>query len=1190
MAAPELNLNKTREIIRLGPGSEISHYRILEELGAGGMGVVYKARDLKLGRDVALKFLSERLTSQGSQRARFIREAQSASALNHPGICVIYDFHEEHGLSFISMEFIDGDTIKRKLRDGPFDVVAAIEYLLQIAEALGAAHARGIIHRDIKADNIIINRDGRAKIMDFGLACLAGQGDLTMEPQIAGTPYYMSPEQIQGKSIDRRSDIFSLGIVFYEMITGRLPFAGDYYLAVLYAVIHSQPQPVEDIVPGIDGRIGGVIAKCLKKNPDDRYGSCDDLLSDVNTIIGQKAGGIRRPILAKPPGAKAPAGDNFIGREEYLRQLRAQIDAALAGTGNTVLISGEAGVGKTQLTARAAEYARDSGMSVFWGRGLYREAGLPYHAVASAIKSGLSPNSRLVLENLVARGRNFGIDISGQLAMLQAFLNVGPETTKPLNKEQLWNLVLQLLKLVSNDRPALLVIDDLHWADAASLDLFLFLARNFQELPILMVGTYRQGETTSSKDEELSPGLENLLRQLRIENSAIQIDLSRFTPEETGSAIAGLLKGGKPDEELVRAVYSRARGNPLFTAELVNLMKAQGAISFDGSTWRLSADSAIPSTTDRIRDIILQRLDRLAGADRGILELAACEGQSFGSGTMVSALGIDRIQLLKRLQSLEREHALIHHEGARYQFEHPLIREVIYEGIFPELRQEYHRLIAEDLMGKFKDDDEHASQIAHHLLLSENKALAPAYLLRAAANFRKVFACDDAVEYYRRAHEIIHDDPGRSAEITAQTLEGLGDCYASLGKTSEAEGYYSELLQVAEASSAVSYKISAHRKLGDTYRMIGKTEETLGHCQEAVDLSRKHWDPARLTESLNTLGFAYFSRAGNWELAVKNLEEALELARSRNDIQNQAISLGFLGLTYLHKGDLKVSSNWLEEALSIQQSINDKKGLSQTLNFLGQLYDRMGMLEQAITSYSESVEIKKKIGDFAAIPGGLNGKGDTYRDAGDIERAIDFHFQSLRLARAQQNFAAQCDNLRDLGMDFLILGDLAGAERYLTDVLALARQINNTWYLTRSHISMGELRLSSGQPGEAAEHAALGLEMARKLNARELIIEALWVNARIFRASDHSGNRIKEMLEEAIGLAEDGGYNVLLWQLLRDLGVTHGLMNDHDMKRECFQKAKRVLTAILEQPRDRSLCGGLLKYPSVVELLEFNGR
>jgi non-specific serine/threonine protein kinase len=279
------NFGETRPFKVLSPGTQVSHYKIIDKIGAGGMGVVYKAEDTKLKRHVALKFLPPHLTQDPEAKSRFVHEAQSASALDHSNICTIHEIDEvEDGQMFISMACYEGETLRARLERGPLPVDDALDIAEQVAEGLREAHKRGIIHRDIKPANLIITPQGQVKIMDFGLAKLAGQTRLTRTGTAMGTVAYMSPEQASGKDVDQRSDVWALGIVIYEMLTGRLPFEGDYEQAMVYSLLNEDPEPLTKIRPEVPDDLERIVAKALQKTPSERYQSSEVLWIDLERL------------------------------------------------------------------------------------------------------------------------------------------------------------------------------------------------------------------------------------------------------------------------------------------------------------------------------------------------------------------------------------------------------------------------------------------------------------------------------------------------------------------------------------------------------------------------------------------------------------------------------------------------------------------------------------------------------------------------------------------------------------------------------------------------------------------------------------------------------------------------------------------------------------------------------------------
>jgi eukaryotic-like serine/threonine-protein kinase len=305
-------------------GQIVSHYRILEKLGEGGMGVVYKAHDITLDRTVALKFLPPSLTSSPGEKERFYHEARSAAALTHQNIAVVHEIGETtDGQLFIAMECVDGKTLREQIQEGSrgqhpgISVADALAIIIQVADGLTAAHERGIVHRDIKPENILVTPKGQAKITDFGLAKLRGATRLTKSGSTLGTAAYMSPEQGRGEEVDHRSDIFSLGVVLYEMLAGHTPFRGEHPAALIYSIANEVPAPLARYNEKVTDELQHIVSKALEKNPEDRYQHMDEMLSDLKReqkkLEYAKSGHLTNQAIPPPPTGKGTI-KNWAGR------------------------------------------------------------------------------------------------------------------------------------------------------------------------------------------------------------------------------------------------------------------------------------------------------------------------------------------------------------------------------------------------------------------------------------------------------------------------------------------------------------------------------------------------------------------------------------------------------------------------------------------------------------------------------------------------------------------------------------------------------------------------------------------------------------------------------------------------------------------------------------------------------------
>jgi predicted ATPase len=810
---------------------------------------------------------------------------------------------------------------------------------------------------------------------------------------------------------------------------------------------------------------------------------------------------------------------------------------------------------------------------------------MPYHPFISALKNGIQNLDNKFLTTLSVLANRNGINLSGSLPFIKSFLSLSDEPISLLNKEQLWNAIFLFFQTVAADKPLVLILEDLQWADKTTLGLFSYISRNSTNLPLLLIGIHRPPEIKVDDKAELNPLIE-IKRQLNIEELAIQIILERLTIEDTEILVSKLFNS-KAEGNLVRKIFQHTEGNPLFISELIKLMKDKNFVKFENGKWRLENNKSSFALTEKVQDVIQQRVDRLEKDLHEILEFASCEGEYFQSDTLTSCLKIPKIPLLKSLNVLEKEYHLIKHEKNRYKFDHILIKEVLYKSILDELRDEYHRMIAGYFISQYSANDELASIISYHLLASGENEKAVNYLIRAAKRAKELHATEDAMNYYQKVDSILKRIKSSDISLLLKTEEGLGDMHSLMGNTKTALERFNKYLQISRDSNNHVEEIRALRKISEVLQIQGRINEAFNLCNSALELAKTTNSKQELVHCINTMAFIYASK-GQYNLTIELSSEAHSLAVELNDSKNQSISQSNIGFAYWHIGNYPFAMEYLNHALKLQRSIGDSLGLSTTLNFLGMAYWKLGEYKKALQSEFESVKIKKSIADFRKIPGSLNVIGDIYREINDINKAIEFHSDSLSLAREHQNKGAMCDNIRDLGEDYFLLGKIDEALKYFEEVLQLAQSSGITWYETRTYLSLSELYNFIGNIEKASHYSDLGLEYAKKINAKDLIIEALWNQAKV-KSKNESNSRvdeIKDLFISAIELAESIGHSTFLWQLYKDFSKFLADNFQTDEMNIYRNKSKKVLSRILDN-LDSELKNTFMQSANVKEVLNY---
>ncbi len=939
-----------------------NRYRIDARLGEGGMGVVYKAHDTLLDRPVAIKTLSPHLLGEEGLK-RLLREAQSAAKLSHPNIVATYDVIEDGEARLIVMEYVAGRTLRDLI---PMKWPEAVEFAIQVCSALEYAHGHGVVHRDIKPENILLTSNGTAKVMDFGLARSEGRSRLTQTGMIVGSVAYMAPEQALSGQVDARSDLYSLGAVLYEAITGRHPFEADDPIAVISMHVNVPPVSPRFHRPEIPTVLESVILRLLAKDPTARYASADELARVLKTAVvaveaPDEVGALTETRPAMPSLLDMMTRGRLIDREEELASLKNALESMLSARGQAVLVAGEPGIGKTRLAEEALVYARLRGCLALTGRCYEQEVNVPYLAFTEVLRSavGSLPNERLT--ELVGA---YGPELIKLIPELSRRL---PDVTPslPLEPDQerlrLYHAASGFMVGLARAQPLVLLLDDLHWADAASLQLLRHLARAIRSERVLVLGTYRDVEV--DPDHPLSSALSEMNRE-RLHQRVL---VRGLTPPHMAAMVQSILQTRQPvSDEFRDLIYRETEGNPFFVEEVLKHLVEIGALYIEEGGWQRKPIDEI-DVPQSIREVIGRRLKRVSDPCQRVLGLAAVLGRRFRFEVLQAVGELREEELLDALEEGMRAQLVREESDAgevEYDFVHAVIREVLYDRLSLRRRMTLHQKVGEALERQYAVRIEAVVEdLAHHFTRAphgEGLEKAIRYSLEAARKAMGLFAHEEAVRYYQNAAELL-GETGDEARL-AETYIALGEPFVHLDKTPSAVAAYEQALKFYERQSTPADVARVHRLIGRALVRHREFSEAIPHLERALEGMSADQHAADVFHAHRDLAAAKVF-TGKIDEAEQHAAQALALATERGTPSMQAGAHSALGLIANFRLDLDAAKEHYLEAIRLARGVDDPEAyrtLATSLNNLALIYEERGEYVEALPLLLEALEIARR--------------------------------------------------------------------------------------------------------------------------------------------------------------------------------------------------------------------------------------
>ena len=1188
------------------PQQMLLHYRLVGKIDSGGMGEVYRAEDTKLGRSVAIKLLLASDNPNSTARRRFLQEAQSASALNHPNIVTIHAIEEVDGRDFIVMELVEGTTLKNLIYgEGALPLMRLLDVGIQTAEALEAAHEINLIHRDIKSSNILVTSRGHAKVLDFGLAktirTIAGSVDhdaptltnLTDEGTVLGTAAYMSPEQTRGVPLDRRSDIFSLGCVLYEAATRTLPFTGPSMLAVMHAIATHMPPPPSQVRPEMPKEFDAIIERAMAKEKERRYASAAEMAHALRnlraTVTGEWLGGA---IIFDKDLTGAPSAP-FVGRGPELTKLEGLLQQAVDGSGRVVFITGEPGIGKTSLGDEFLKHARTRfpGLAISRGRCVEQygtgEAYLPFLDAVGALLEGPSR------DRLAAIMRTSAPTWCWQLPA--AFTSTGAietlqQETIGATKERMMREMGDALGHLATTSPVVLLLEDLHWADPSSVDLLRHLSQRISKQRLLITGTFRPEDIERSNHP-----LKGLKAEMQSHQLCEEIALDLFRTTHIQEYLNDLFAPHRFPPEFAARIHEKTEGHPLFAMNLLQYLQERGDIAKTNEHWGLSRqlteiELEVPQS---VRSMISKKVDALGEEERRTLQYASVEGQEFLSTVSARLLGVDEVDLEEQLARIEKNHRLIVSRGeeelpdgtlaTRYRFAHALYQNFLYDGLVTKRKTMLHRQAGETLSQLYgKRAPQLAAPLALHFERGREFPRAVEFLIHAGDNATGLYANAEAAEHYSRALNLADRLPEEVQAETKATLYGKrGATNMALSSFEQSIDDYRRMLKQQEAFDSPEKQAAGLNALATTLFFAHRLEEMEARANEALAAAKRAGSEKL---RLDTMGLMALKHAAYGELSEGRpiLDDVIKSARAIDHKPALLTGLAWRGCIHFFQTEYELAIECELEAKQLASKLRDGFLLLTSMFFLGLSKGNLGQISEAIATLEEAIQIAGRNGDRFWFPRMPNCIGWMHRELQDFEGALKHNQEGLRVARQYHVLEAEANSLINLGIDHTVGGrfeETASAFNETRDIFK-----RDAWFRWRYSIRLEAATawhwLRQGDLEKAEEFADRLLETAGQYEVHKYIAEAHRLKAKIATAANDLDAAAAEF---ATGLAELERHPApfVAWRTYADLGRLQQKRGDAAAAQSAFRQAADIIEACAANVSDAELRATFLNSKAV---------
>ncbi len=1197
--------------VRRGPSlpSSIGRYRVVRKIGEGGMGTVFEAEDEVLGRRVAIKRLK---ATEESSRRRFWREARAAARLAHPNVCALYEVGEDASGPFLAMELLMGEPLSARLRRGPMDAGEVIALGTGILAALQAIHAAALVHRDLKPSNVYLTPHG-PRLLDFGLVhalrattnakeaappkerAIDSGASLSDSQLLIGTPRYMAPEQILGRAVDGRTDLFAAGAVLYEALAGRPAFAGKTAVEVFTATLHDAPPPLDAKL----GRLDAVLRRALAKDPAERFSGAQEMAEALHAAASPP------PPLVTPRPASAPEPGEFLaGRRTELAWLDERLAAAVSGAGGVVLVTGERGIGKTALVGEMLRRVRASGagVTVVAGRCLER------HGPGEPLQPFLDAMGRLFG---TSRGRDQAIDLVRTWAptvgvLMPAALVPDPDgslhrQTAGATRERLIRESGDFMEAATRLYPVVMLLEDFHWADATSVELLCHLGRRSVRQRLLIVCTCRASEV-----EAQNPALHTRMLDLRTAGQGRELALGPLGVDDVEQWLELRFPRNDFATALAPSLRARAEGLPLFVRSLVELLAGRGDIQPHAGGFRLARPLAgldLEPSKD-VMDLVRAHLATLPAPERELLALASVLGKEFSSAIARALAGGDELQVEERFQRLCRVNRVLETRGeedlpdgtlgTRYRFAHGLYQRVLYEDLVAPRRAELHRRAGERLLRCWGENAAtRATELAEHFERGRDFARAARFRTVAGEHAARRFAGAEAVEHYTTALHVLERLPPAEAQPLEVALYGRRAAARQLqARFDESARDYELMVDKARRARLPAAECEALSGLCDAHFFEQRLPEMAARAKEALHAAQRLASPHHLSEGRGRVAQVLVME-GRLDEASAALDAVITAAKESGSQAALQLGLAYRGFVHYWQGEYRAAETRGGEALIVCEERGDGFQAFAARMFVGLAQVNQGRMSEALAEFEHAIVLASRNGERFWQPRLVSHVGWVHRELGALEKARAFDTRALALARENPSpWTPEDDALLNLCVDDVRAGDPDQAAAVLA---TLEQGIRRSGWLRW----MNELRLETAAAEHYAARGAFDVAIDRasrlaraaaRVRARNYACAAARLIAEAALARGRGLRDARARLDQALAGLERYPAPLESWKARRVLGLLQRRLGNEAAARGAFAAAGADLDTIARGVDDPALREGFLRSPAVREVLEGAGR